>query len=107
MSDVDIEDTINRIKNHKSVQGIVIVNHEGTITRTTYLNEKKEEGDNIAKSIPILAQKARSLVRDLDPTNDLAFLRIKSKQNEILIAPDKDLLLIVIQGPKKQGEDDQ
>jgi dynein light chain roadblock-type len=41
------------------------------------------------------------LVRDLDPTNDLAFLRIKSKQNEILIAPDKDLLLIVIQGPKK------
>lgn len=36
-------------------------------------------GDTIAKSIPILAQKARSLVRDLDPTNDLAFLRIKSK----------------------------
>ena len=63
MSDVDIEDTINRIKNHKSVQGIVIVNNEGTITRTTYLNEKKEEGncylkmlgDTIAKSIPILA----------------------------------------------------
>jgi len=36
------------------------------------------------------------MVRDLDPTNDLAFLRIKSKQNEILVAPDKDFLLIVI-----------
>jgi dynein light chain roadblock-type len=46
------------------------------------------------------------MVRDLDPTNDLAFLRIKSKLNEILIAPDKDFLLIVIQGPKGDKRDD-
>lgn len=46
------------------------------------------------------------MVRDLDPTNDLAFLRIKSKQNEILIAPDKDFLLIVIQGNKTDKRDD-
>ena len=52
--------------------------------------------ENIAKYIPILAHKARSLVRDLDPTNDLSFLRIKTKLNEILIAPDKDFLIIVI-----------
>lgn len=36
------------------------------------------------------------MVRDLDPTNDLTFLRLKSRMNEILIAPDKDFLLIVI-----------
>ncbi|CAD8091202.1 unnamed protein product [Paramecium sonneborni] len=61
MSDVDIEDTINRIKNHKSVQGIVIVNSEGVITRTTYLNDKKDEGDTIAKSIPIFWLKKQDL----------------------------------------------
>lgn len=42
----------------------MIVNSEGVITRTTYINERKEEGkqfqilivgDSIAKSIPILA----------------------------------------------------
>ena len=60
------------------------------------LQYKKNVGEIIAKTIPTLAIKARSMVRDLDPTNDLAFLRIKSKQNEILIAPDKDFLLIVI-----------
>ena len=67
MSDVDIEDTINRIKTHKSVQGIVIVNNEGTIVRSTYNAERKEEGFNlihnvgeiIAKTIPTLAIKAR------------------------------------------------
>ena len=30
---------------------------------------------------------ARSAVRDLDPTNDITFLRLRSKKNEILIAP--------------------
>lgn len=59
MSDVDIEDTLNRIKTHKSVHGIVIVNNEGTIVRSTYTAERKEEGETIAKSIPILAKKAK------------------------------------------------
>lgn len=32
---------------------------------------------------------ARSIVRDIDPQNDLTFLRIRSKKNEIMIAPGK------------------
>ena len=54
----------------------------------------------MARSVHQLAQKARSIVRDLDPSNDLTFLRIKTKQNEIMVAPDKDFMLIVVQGPK-------
>ena len=34
-----------------------------------------------------LLQKARSAVRDLDPQNDLTFMRIRTKKNEIMIAP--------------------
>ena len=34
-----------------------------------------------------LADKARSVVRDLDPTNDLTFLRLRSKKHEIMVAP--------------------
>jgi hypothetical protein len=36
-------------------------------------------GDDYAKYISLLTKKARSMIRDLDPTNDLAFLRIKTK----------------------------
>ena len=32
-----------------------------------------------------LAIKARSTVRDIDPTNDLTFLRIRSKKHEIMV----------------------
>ena len=33
--------------------------------------------------------KAKSVVRDLDPINDLRFLRMRSNKTEILIAPGK------------------
>jgi dynein light chain roadblock-type len=49
------------------------------------------------------AAKARSCVRDIDPQNDLTFLRIRSKKNEIMVCPDKDYMLIVIQEPPKDG----
>jgi dynein light chain roadblock-type len=52
----------------------------------------------------MLAKKAKSMIRDLDPTNDLSFLRIKTRNEEILVTPDKDYMLIAIQGPKVQKD---
>ena len=46
-----------------------------------------------------LTAKARSTVRDIDPTNDLTFLRIRSKKHEIMVTPEKEYMLIVIQNP--------
>lgn len=46
------------------------------------------------------------MIRDIDPTNDLAFLRIKTKNEEILVTPDKDYMLIAIQGPRSQNRRD-
>lgn len=101
----EVEETLNRIKTHKSVQGIVIVNSEGNIIRSTYEGDSKALGEKIAVNIPQLAAKARSTVRDLDESNDLIFLRIKSKNHEIMVAPDKDFMLIVVQGKSDKKEE--
>jgi dynein light chain roadblock-type len=39
------------------------------------------------------------LVETLDPKDELSFLRIRSKNREIMVAPDKEYILIVIQNP--------
>ncbi len=57
---------MNRIKTHKSVQGIIIINKEAAIIRTTYTGDKKEEGEAIAKTIHQLTLKAKSTVKDLN-----------------------------------------
>jgi len=72
-----------------------------------YLKTKKKGGfvrstiDNsttmsLTGLIRTLSDKAKSCVRDLDPQNDLTFLRIRTKKQEILVAPGK-ILIIVLQ----------
>ncbi|KAJ7998761.1 hypothetical protein DPEC_G00208230 [Dallia pectoralis] len=92
----EVEETLKRIQSQKGVQGIIIVNAEGIPIKTTLDNSSTVQ---YAGLIHQLVMKARSTVRDIDPQNDLTFLRIRSKKNEIMIAPDKDYFLIVIQNP--------
>jgi len=43
--------------------------------------------------------KARAVVKQLDETNELQFVRIRSLNHEIMAAPDRDYMLVVIQDP--------
>ncbi|XP_072308156.1 dynein light chain roadblock-type 1 [Eucyclogobius newberryi] len=92
----EVEETLKRIQSQKGVQGIVIANSEGIPIKSTLDNSTSVQ---YAGLIQQLLLKARSIVRDIDPQNDLTFLRVRSKKNEIMIAPDKDYFLIVIQNP--------
>lgn len=102
------------MQTHKNVQGIVIVNNEGAIIRSTYTNERKEEGtpsnypgNALARLIPQLVAKARNTIRDLDSHNELKFMRLKTNKYEVLIAPDNEFILIVVQGQKSEGKEEE
>merc|ERR1712062_391017 len=92
----DLEETIKRIQTHKGVLGMMIVNNDGVAVRS---NMDATITNQYSAVIARLSDQARSAIRDLDPTNDITFLRIRSKKNEVLLAPDKDFNLIVIQNP--------
>ncbi|CAN9512204.1 unnamed protein product [Ophioblennius macclurei] len=92
----EVEETLKRIQSQKGVQGIIIINSEGIPIKSTMDNGSTVQ---YAGLIHQLVMTARSTVRDMDPQNDLTFLRVRSKKNEIMIAPDKDYFLIVIQNP--------
>jgi len=94
----EVEETLERIKSHKGVEGVIIVNADGIPIRPAK-GMDDELTHKYAANISQLAAKARSVIRDLDPQNDLTFLRIRSKKHEIMVAPDKDFLLVVIQDP--------
>ncbi|XP_077459477.1 dynein light chain roadblock-type 1 [Stigmatopora argus] len=92
----EVEETLKRILGQKGVQGLIIVNSDGIPIRSTLDNASTV---HYAGLIHQLVMKARSTIRDIDPLNDLTFLRLRSKKNEIMIAPDKDYFMIVIQNP--------
>lgn len=80
----EVEETFKRIQAHKGVIGVIVVNSEGIPIRSTLDNSTTVQ---YAGLISQLAAKARSTVRDIDPGNDLTFLRIRSKKHEIMVAP--------------------
>ena len=92
----EIEETLKRIQSHKGVVGVIVINSEGIPVRTTMDNSTTVQYAGLMHS---LAAQAKNCVRDTDPQNDLTFLRLRTKKHEIMVAPDKDYMLIVIQNP--------
>ena len=39
------------------------------------------------------------MIKEMDSLNDLTFIRLRSQKDEILIAPDREFTMIVIQKP--------
>ncbi|KAM4640250.1 dynein light chain roadblock-type 2 [Amazona ochrocephala] len=92
----EVEESLKRIQSHRGVIATIVMNAEGIPVRTTLDNSTAVQ---YAALLQKLIMKARSTVRDIDPQNDLTFLRIRSKKHEIMVPPDKDYLLVVVQNP--------
>lgn len=106
MTDVAaVEETVKRLASHKGVVGIVIVNGDGVPIRTTL---DPELATTYAALVSELTLKARHMVRELaeDGSDDLQFLRVRSKKHEIMIAPgfdrDHNYTLMVVQEPEAE-----
>ncbi|XP_071612758.1 dynein light chain roadblock-type 2 isoform X1 [Heliangelus exortis] len=80
----EVEETLKRIQAHRGVFATIVTNAEGIPIRTTLDNSTTVQ---YAALLQQLTKKARSTVRDIDPQNDLTFLRIRSKKYEIMVAP--------------------
>ena len=91
-----MEEALKRINSHKGVIGMLIVNNDGIPIRTTL---EPAETVQHAALITHFTSKAKSVIKQLDANNELTFLRLRSKNHEIMIAPDKDYVLVVLQNP--------
>ncbi|CAH0477507.1 unnamed protein product [Peronospora belbahrii] len=101
MPEYEVDEIINRMKSHNNVQAVLIINQEGVPIYSSTSDE--EFAMDHAALLSQLTMKAKSMICSLDPTDDMAFLRIRSKKHDIMIAPDKEYALIVIQNLTNTG----
>ena len=94
----DVEETLKRIQSQKGVIGVLIMDSDGRPIRSTLDQETTVQYAGLLQQ---LADKSKNVVREMDPSNDLTFLRLRSKKHEIMIAPDKEYLLAVVQNPSE------
>ena len=75
----DLVEKVNIIKGYSRKKNHVIYTHDPTL-------------------------QAKSIVRDLDPTNNLTFLRLKSASHEVLVAPEENFIILVLQQNTDSGK---
>ncbi|KAF9917465.1 Ddynein light chain roadblock-type 1 [Lobosporangium transversale] len=93
----EVEETIRRLSSKKNVEGVVVVNQLGLMIRSTLDATLAKQ---YASLMTELVRMAKDSVTQLDAQNELTFLRIRTKKHEIMICPERDYLMIVIQIPE-------
>ena len=91
-----MEETLERVKVQAGVEGYVICDKAGVVLRR-FPAMSSDLAEMYAASMKALAAKSRNVVRDLEPKNELKYLRIRAKRQEILVAFDPEFLVIIIQ----------
>ena len=97
MATNEVEEAVKRINSHKGVLGILIVNTDGIPIKTTL---EPAETVQLGALVTHFAKKTSGVIQQLDLENELTFVRVRSKKHEILIAPDDDYTLVVLQNPQ-------
>ena len=91
-----IEETFNKVNTHKVVEGIILCDSEGVPIKSTFNEEEKTY--YYTTSASMFVKKCRNVVKELIE-EDLTFIRIRTKLNEIMIGPENDFIFIVVQNP--------
>ena len=92
----EIEETIKRLTAHKGVQAVILFNSEEIPIRTAPVMESKDAVLYPAL-LGALVEKAKILIKQLDQTNEFQTMRIRSLKNEILVYPEKEYTMVVVQ----------
>ncbi|KAH8281396.1 hypothetical protein KR054_000275 [Drosophila jambulina] len=92
----EVEELLKRIQALKNVTGIMVVDNDGIPIKTTL---EYNLTLHYAALMQMLREKARQVVQDLDATNEFTFLRMRTLLHEVLLCPQDDYFIMVIQQP--------
>mmetsp|Transcript_55523 Transcript_55523/g.84041 ORF Transcript_55523/g.84041 Transcript_55523/m.84041 type:complete len:138 (-) Transcript_55523:27-440(-) len=107
----EVQETVNRLAAHKGVTAVLILNSSGDILTQTgkglvgnakLLKQMLDAAALYVKSIPTSEEEQDEVNDDDDEgedNDDINFVRIRSKHEEILISPKNHYVLVVVQDP--------
>jgi dynein light chain roadblock-type len=93
-----VEEVVNRLSTVPGVEGVVVVNKDGIPVKST-LGDRTQEL-HYASLLTALNDKVRQTIHTIDETDKLMTIRLRSGKHEIVVVPEGDALLLVIQKPK-------
>ena len=90
----EIEKVLSNLQEQQGVIGYVVMTGSGLPVKTTFGNNETLQYCGLVSDY---VSKAQAAVGGRLLTKPLDVLRIRSKKNELIITPEKDFILLVIQ----------
>ncbi|CAH7685463.1 hypothetical protein BY996DRAFT_6901570 [Phakopsora pachyrhizi] len=101
----EIESTISYLSNHKNVRGVMILNRDGVLIRSSGSIFQGSDGSIILRRYSNQVLKILDSVSDsvsgMELDDQLKLLRVRTRQHEIIITPGAKFILVVVQNPNK------
>ncbi|EDV99325.1 dynein light chain roadblock-type 2 [Drosophila grimshawi] len=92
----EVEEMLKRFQNVKNVVGILVVDNDGIVIKSTLDNQTAVHYAGIMRT---LTEKARQVILDLDATNEFTSMRMRTSYFEIILMPQDNYIIVVIQNP--------
>jgi hypothetical protein len=95
----EVLEHVKRLQSHTGVIGVLMATAEGAIVYTTL---KEDEAIRYATFARNLVDTTTSELHALHPNNtsgDLALMRIRTIKHEVMIAREREFLLVAVQNP--------
>ncbi|EDV31155.1 uncharacterized protein Dana_GF19684 [Drosophila ananassae] len=89
-----VQETFNRLTELPGVMGAILVDGSGTVLRS---NVNESASQVYANRLVQLVTMSRDLVRDVEPSDDLAYVRLRTRKQELMVATESQHTIIVIQ----------
>ncbi|KAJ3440929.1 dynein light chain roadblock [Anaeramoeba flamelloides] len=97
-----IEVTLKRVSTQPGFVGLVAITEKGQIIKSTF--EEQEEAEKYALYLSHFIKQASNTVDALKEGDEVSFLRMRTKREEILMIPGDKYTLIVISDPNRIKE---
>uniref|UniRef100_A0A0N4Z9Q2 Robl_LC7 domain-containing protein n=1 Tax=Parastrongyloides trichosuri TaxID=131310 RepID=A0A0N4Z9Q2_PARTI len=89
----EVDEMFRKLVEQSGVTGVTVMDTQGRTIKSTLDDTKAATYSNLLQQ---LCEKTRIIVKEIDSTNDLNFMRIYTNNEEFLVAPQKDYTMIVI-----------
>lgn len=93
----EIDERLRLILGQPGVTGYVVINQEGIPIKTSLTDAPLAV--QYAALLTKFVQKVKVSVRTLDPGNEMKCARLRSEREEIIIIPEEEFILAIIQKP--------
>ena len=88
------EQKFQELSSAKNVIGVIVLNADGAPIKSSL---DQQSTSTYSELVYNLVKKTRELIQVADATNDAKFLRLTTKRNEIMISPDGQYTLVIVQ----------